>query len=147
MNLEENIITVLHGNIFLGVIIMLKQILSIIFLFICLSNPVSALGVSDDNFNSAINYSSNYPGHGILTCSNSADFTEGTYMYCFKIHETRDGYFIILTDPISGKSLTFNLSSFVAHKHVHFFDTDKGASNKPVRSVDGLKDNYRDWID
>jgi hypothetical protein len=126
---------------------MLKQIISLFFLFICLSNPVSALEVSTENYNAAINYSSNHPGNGILTCSDSSDYSEGTYMYCFKLIESPDGYLIILTDPLSGTSFSMNLSCFVEKKHVHFFDLGSDSPNRPIHEVDGLQDNYLNWID
>jgi hypothetical protein len=126
---------------------MLKQILSLFFLFICLSNTASAVAVSSDNYNSAVSYAANNPGHGILTCSDSPDYTIGTYMYCFQIVESQDGYIIILTDPISGKSFSMNLNCFVAHKHVHFFDLESDSPNRPIHEVDGLQDNYLNWID
>jgi hypothetical protein len=126
---------------------MLKQIISLFFLFICLSNPVSALSVSNENYDSAVSYVNSNPGNGILTCSDSQDFTSGTYMYCFQLQETQDGYLIILTDPISGKSVSMNLSCFVEKKHVHFFDTEQDSPNRAIHSVDGLQDNYLNWID
>jgi hypothetical protein len=126
---------------------MLKTIIKILVLLFVLSCNASAAAVSSENYDAAINYSSNNPGNGILTCSDTSDYSEGTYMYCFQLEETQDGYLIILTDPISGNSFSMNLRCFVEKKHVHFFDSESDSPNRPIHSVDNLEDNYLNWID
>jgi hypothetical protein len=126
---------------------MLKQIISLFFLFICLSITTSAAAVSSENYDAAVSYVNSNPGNGILTCSDSSDYSTGTYMYCFQLEETQNGYLIILTDPISKTSFSMNLSCFVEKKHVHFFDTEVDSPNRPIHEVDGLQDNYLNWID
>jgi hypothetical protein len=125
---------------------MLKQIITLISLFICLVNPASALSVSAENYNAAIEYTNSHMCHGILTCSDSSDFSSGTYMYVFQIVEGHDRLYIVLTDPISGYEFAIKLDCLVNNKYVHFYDCIEGSPNYPAQNISGLKTNSGSWL-